>query len=102
MHSGKKPNIELSEVVSQLTATQLPCEIAVVGDRLFTDVVWANELGLYSILVEPLDNAANAALFVKTISKFERWLVSRTVPDKNPEWIFPIAEIVVSVVSGQI
>jgi predicted HAD superfamily phosphohydrolase YqeG len=33
----------------------MPNEIAIIGDRLFTDVVLANMNGCVSILVKPLD-----------------------------------------------
>ncbi|HGY5555367.1 MAG TPA: HAD hydrolase-like protein, partial [Prochlorococcus sp.] len=31
-----------------------PAEIAIVGDRIFTDVLAGNRLGLYTVLVRPL------------------------------------------------
>ena len=33
---------------------QAPDELAIVGDRLFTDVLAGNRLGLYTVLVRPL------------------------------------------------
>ncbi|MEO0948825.1 MAG: YqeG family HAD IIIA-type phosphatase, partial [Cyanobacteria bacterium J06641_5] len=41
-----------------LTAMDLPSErVAMVGDRLFTDVLAGNRLGMYTILVEPIVGA---------------------------------------------
>ncbi len=36
-------------------------EIAMIGDRLFTDIIVGNRLGLYTILVEPVDHKGNKA-----------------------------------------
>lgn len=43
-------------------AMALPVEhIAMVGDRLFTDVLAGNRLGMFTILVEPMVNPGGAA-----------------------------------------
>lgn len=43
-------------------AMDLPVEeVAMVGDRLFTDVLAGNRLGMFTILVEPMVNPAKAA-----------------------------------------
>ncbi|MEC4986105.1 MAG: YqeG family HAD IIIA-type phosphatase [Oscillatoria sp. PMC 1068.18] len=43
-------------------AMNLPVEqVAMVGDRLFTDVLAGNRLGMFTILVEPMVNPAFAA-----------------------------------------
>ncbi|WP_199246343.1 YqeG family HAD IIIA-type phosphatase [[Phormidium] sp. ETS-05] len=40
-----------------VTAMQLPVEqVAMVGDRLFTDVLAGNRMGMFTILVEPMVN----------------------------------------------
>ncbi len=39
-----------------------PKNIALIGDRLFTDVLAGNRLGFYTILVQPIDKDGNAAL----------------------------------------
>jgi HAD superfamily phosphatase (TIGR01668 family) len=52
----------------------LPVEqVAMVGDRLFTDVLAGNRLGMFTILVEPM---ADPALAVRShpIRNFEVWL----------------------------
>ncbi|MEO0458177.1 MAG: YqeG family HAD IIIA-type phosphatase [Cyanobacteria bacterium P01_A01_bin.114] len=53
-----------------------PHQIAMVGDRLFTDVLAGNRLGMFTILVEPMadpqvDNPR------KCIHTFESWLSAR-------------------------
>jgi len=32
-----------------------PAQVALVGDRLFTDVLAGNRLGLFTVLVKPID-----------------------------------------------
>jgi uncharacterized protein len=57
-----------------LTAMDLPVEqVAMVGDRLFTDVLAGNRLGMFTILVEPMVNPAklNQRHFLRD---FEVWL----------------------------
>jgi hypothetical protein len=48
-------------------------EIAMVGDRLFTDVLAGNRLGMFTILVEPMVNAGEAVRKYP-IRSFEVWL----------------------------
>ena len=47
-------------------------QIAMVGDRLFTDVLAGNRLGLFTILVEPMVSADQDRFF--SIRNFEVWL----------------------------
>mmetsp|Transcript_1330 Transcript_1330/g.2156 ORF Transcript_1330/g.2156 Transcript_1330/m.2156 type:complete len:96 (+) Transcript_1330:166-453(+) len=58
VHKQKKPAC-LEEVLfhfSQSLGTPVqPHEICVVGDRLLTDVVFANRYGLLSVLVSPIN-----------------------------------------------
>jgi uncharacterized protein len=50
--AGKPSRRKLRQAVAQM---QLPPErIAMVGDRVFTDVLAGNRLGMFTILVEPL------------------------------------------------
>lgn len=54
-------------------AMKLPLsQIAMVGDRLFTDVLAGNRLGLFTILVEPMLSDNHNSLF--SIRNFEVWL----------------------------
>ncbi|HBB35247.1 MAG TPA: YqeG family HAD IIIA-type phosphatase [Cyanobacteria bacterium UBA8803] len=54
-------------------AMNLPVEqVAMVGDRLFTDVLAGNRLGMFTILVEPMVDAPMAAVS-HPIRDFEVW-----------------------------
>ncbi|MGK7878162.1 MAG: YqeG family HAD IIIA-type phosphatase [Xenococcaceae cyanobacterium] len=48
-------------------------QVGMVGDRLFTDVLAGNRLGMFTILVEPMVDPAIAARSYK-IRNFEVWL----------------------------
>ncbi len=55
-------------------AMKLPVEqVAMVGDRLFTDVLAGNRLGMFTILVEPMVDPAFAARSYP-VRTFEVWL----------------------------
>lgn len=64
---------------------QIPIEqVAMVGDRLFTDVLAGNRLGMFTILVEPMVNPADAARRYP-IHTLEVWLsqaLGATLPPK--------------------
>jgi hypothetical protein len=52
----------------------LPVEqVAMVGDRLFTDVLAGNRLGMFTILVEPMVDAGYA-LRKYPVRSFEVWV----------------------------
>lgn len=60
------------------TAMNLPVEqVAMVGDRLFTDVLAGNRLGMFTILVEPMLES-NFSAGSSPARDFEVWL-SRTL-----------------------
>lgn len=51
--AGKPRRGPLQRVIEQL---DLPhAQVAIVGDRVFTDVLAGNRLGLYTVLVKPVD-----------------------------------------------
>jgi hypothetical protein len=51
--AGKPRRSALRRVVAEL---DLPhAKVAIVGDRVFTDVLAGNRLGLYTVLVKPVD-----------------------------------------------
>jgi uncharacterized protein len=57
-----------------LQAMNLPAsQVAMVGDRLFTDVLAGNRLGMFTILVEPMVDPASAIRF-HPLRNFEVWL----------------------------
>ena len=52
-NAGKPRRGPLRDVLSQLA---LPAaQVAIVGDRVFTDVLAGNRLGLFTVLVKPVD-----------------------------------------------
>lgn len=69
--AGKPSRRKLRRAVD---AMNLPVErIAMVGDRLFTDVLAGNRLGMFTVLVEPMVNAGEAMRHAPMRS-FEVWL----------------------------
>ena len=70
--SAKKPSRrKLREAAA---AMNLPVEkVAMVGDRLFTDVLAGNRLGMFTILVEPMVDPL-VAVRSHPIRDFEIWL----------------------------
>ncbi|MGB7443497.1 MAG: YqeG family HAD IIIA-type phosphatase [Coleofasciculaceae cyanobacterium] len=92
--AGKPSRRKLKKAVQ---AMNLPVEqVAMVGDRLFTDVLAGNRLGMFTILVEPMIEP-NVNRDSSPIRDLEVWLsqalgVSLTAkqqnlnkPDKSPE-----------------
>ncbi len=68
--AGKPSRRKLREAVK---AMNLPLEqIAMVGDRLFTDVLAGNRLGLFTILVEPM--VSGDAPKKLSLRNFEVWI----------------------------
>lgn len=51
--AGKPRRSALRKVLSQLALP--PQQVALIGDRLFTDVIAGNRLGLFTVLVKPID-----------------------------------------------
>ncbi len=70
---ARKPSRrKLRQVLSEM---DLPVEqVAIVGDRLFTDVLVGNRLGLFTILVEPISRYHSEAASSSPLRSFEIWL----------------------------
>jgi HAD superfamily phosphatase (TIGR01668 family) len=51
--AGKPRRSALRRVLDDLTIA--PAHVALVGDRIFTDVLVGNRLGLFTVLVRPID-----------------------------------------------
>jgi HAD superfamily phosphatase (TIGR01668 family) len=51
--AGKPRRGALRRVLAQLNVPA--AQVALVGDRLFTDVIAGNRLGLFTVLVKPID-----------------------------------------------
>lgn len=70
--AAKKPSRR--KLKQAATAMNLPVEqIAMVGDRLFTDVLAGNRAGMFTILVEPMIDPL-VAMRSHPIRDFEIWL----------------------------
>ncbi|WP_013323656.1 YqeG family HAD IIIA-type phosphatase [Gloeothece verrucosa] len=68
--AGKPSRRKLRQAIQ---AMDLPvAQVAMVGDRLFTDVLAGNRLGMFTILVEPMVDSAMAARYYP-IRNFEVW-----------------------------
>jgi uncharacterized protein len=62
------------KIRAALRGMDLPVhQVGMVGDRLFTDVIAGNRLGMFTILVEPIVHA-DAALRSHPIRNFEVWI----------------------------
>ena len=70
--SARKPSRR--KLQQAATAMKLPVSrVAMVGDRLFTDVLAGNRLGMFTILVEPMIDSLTAVRS-HPIRDFEIWL----------------------------
>ena len=56
--------------------------IAVVGDQIFTDIYGGNKVGMFTILVKPIDTREGRLIRIKRI--FERLILRRYAGMKNP------------------
>lgn len=84
VYGASKPSRrKLRQTVAQMN---LPMEqVAMVGDRLFTDVLAGNRLGMFTILVEPIVPAGEA-MKSYPVHTFEVWLsqiLGATIPAKQ-------------------
>lgn len=71
-YGARKPSRR--KVREAVAAMGLPLEqVAMVGDRLFTDVLAGNRLGMFTILVEPMVDP-NQAVRHYPVRSFEVWL----------------------------
>mgnify|MGYP005731526805 FL=1 len=69
--AGKPSRRKLKKAVDEMN---LPVEkVAMVGDRLFTDILAGNRLGMFTILVDPISN--NGLEFpIDKVRSFEVWV----------------------------
>lgn len=62
------------KIRSALEGMNLPVhQVGMVGDRLFTDVIAGNRLGMFTILVEPIVHA-DTVLRTNPVRNFEVWV----------------------------
>lgn len=52
-----------------------PAQTAMIGDQIFADVLAGNRLGLYTILVVPID--LREQWWMKLVRRLERWVLAR-------------------------
>ena len=72
IHGAGKPSRR--KLKKAAAAMNLPVEqVAMVGDRLFTDVLAGNRLGMFTILVEPMIDPTQSA-YSSPIRDFEVWI----------------------------
>ncbi|KAI9820946.1 MAG: hypothetical protein M1832_003418 [Thelocarpon impressellum] len=77
-HSRKKPSAH-PQILAHLTAetdVTHPSQIAVVGDRLFTDMVMANRMGAWGVWVKD-GVVEERGLFTRAEKALEGWLRTR-------------------------
>lgn len=82
-HNSKKPMV-LSEIITHFKCEEelKQEEIAIIGDRILTDVLMGNACGFLTIYVEPLDTRGDN-FAVKASRLFENKLLPLVIP-KDP------------------
>lgn len=71
--AARKPSRR--KLLRAVSAMDLPCDrVGMVGDRLFTDVLAGNRLGMFTILVEPMVSPAQKTPGKAWIRSFEVWV----------------------------
>ncbi|MEM7724773.1 MAG: YqeG family HAD IIIA-type phosphatase [Cyanobacteria bacterium P01_A01_bin.45] len=81
--AAKPSRRKLREALNAMNLS--PQKVAMVGDRLFTDVIAGNRLGMFTILVEPIVHP-DTALRSHPIRNFEVWvseLLGASITAKN-------------------
>jgi len=72
LFGARKPSRK--KIIQAVTAMDLPFQqVAMVGDRLFTDVIAGNRLGMFTILVEPMIDPSIEAQS-HPVRAFEVWV----------------------------
>jgi len=69
IHRALKPRKRAFKEAMELMELS-PLETAVIGDQIFTDIYGGNRLGLYAILVKPIDT--NEQILIKMKRIFEK------------------------------
>jgi len=79
---GKKPlKIEFNRAIKRLESTK--DQVAVIGDQMMTDILGANRVGLYSILLAPIKRKSD--VWMTKINRFIEKGVLRKIQKKAPK-----------------
>lgn len=70
--AGKPSRRKLRQAVTSMEL--LPSQIGMVGDRLFTDILAGNRLGMFTILVEPMVSPGEDLFIKHHIRSAEVWV----------------------------
>lgn len=81
-HQNKKPAV-LDDIMKHFKHCDEECEIAIVGDRVLSDIVMGNKYGFLTIYVEPIDRTRDNFV-VKIVRKFEDRLLPLICPKQAP------------------
>lgn len=76
VHRAAKPSKKALLKATELMGIK-PDETAIVGDQVFTDIYGGNRLGMFTILVRPIDK--NEFFFVRLKRLGEKFILSRYV-----------------------
>jgi uncharacterized protein len=79
--AGKPSRTQLRRAIESMNLP--PEQVGMVGDRLFTDVLVGNRLGMYTILVEPMCNPAKRGSS-SIVHRTEFWLSRALGAKLNP------------------
>ncbi len=73
--SSRKPAPEAFLGALTLLGTSVSCT-AMVGDRILTDVVGANNVGMLTVKVDPIEPSADPLIAVQLVRRLETWATS--------------------------
>ena len=80
IHRAVKPRTQAFEKALELMGTT-PETTAVIGDQIFTDVLGGNRMGLYTILVVPLEG--QEFWWTTIVRKVERQVLKKVLKDHH-------------------
>ena len=90
-HSYKKPNKKLLYDIMGAFPTANPEEVCIIGDRLFTDVMLGNLLGILTIYTYPLDTSLE--VFSAMFCSYVEALLLKILPNNKyiglEKWALP-------------
>lgn len=72
IHKASKPRRKSFIKASEIMELKIE-EIAVIGDQIFTDIIGGNRMGMYTIMVKPVDK--NEPYYIKLKRVIEKFLL---------------------------